>query len=128
MICGGHAGRAHLKQLKALAEKKTFTNKFKDKFREKFPQVDAMRCGCKRHKVGCGCFSDMFFQRARINFSNILSSSETAKEFSERLQELVYHVEDVHQWSMHSRCAAVETVKTKMSANAKAETTSPERY
>ena len=32
MICGGHAGRAHLKQLKALAKKKTFTDKFKDKY------------------------------------------------------------------------------------------------
>ena len=40
-ICGGHAGRAHLKQLKALAKKKTFTDKFKDKFREKFPRIDA---------------------------------------------------------------------------------------
>ena len=98
MICGGHAGRAHLKQLKALAKKKTFTDKFKDKFCEKFPQVDAVRCECKRHKVGCGCLSNMFCQKARNNFSNILSSSQTAKEFSERLQDLVYHVQDVHEW------------------------------
>ena len=98
MICGGHAGRAHLKQLKALAKKKTFTDKFKDKFREKFPRVDAVRYECKRHKVGCECLSDMFCQKARNNFSNILSSSETAKEFSERLQDLVYHFQDVHEW------------------------------
>ena len=37
MTCGGHAGRAHLKQLKALAKKKTFTDKFKDKELEAGP-------------------------------------------------------------------------------------------
>ena len=37
-------------------------------------------------------------QRARNNFSNILSSSENAAEFSERLQALVYHVQDIHEW------------------------------
>ena len=88
MICGGHAGRAHLKQLKALAKKKTFTDQFKDKFRKKFPRVDA----------GCGCLSDMFWQKTRNNFSDILSSSETAKEFFERLQDLVNHVQDVQEW------------------------------
>ena len=72
MICVGHAGRAHLKQLQALAKKKTFTEKFRNKYREQFPQVDTVRCECK---AGCGCLSDTFCQRARNNFSNILSSS-----------------------------------------------------
>lgn len=98
MICGGHAGRAHLKQLQALAKKKTFTEKFKDKYRTRFPQVDTTKCKCKRHKAGCGCLSDTFCQRARNNFSSILSSSQSATEFSERLQALVHHVQDVHEW------------------------------
>ena len=40
MICGGHAGRAHLKQLQKLAKKKTFTKKLKDMFCKSFPEVD----------------------------------------------------------------------------------------
>ena len=57
-----------------------------------------MRFECKRHKAGCGCLSDTFCQRARNNFSNILSSSQSAAEFSERLQALVHHVQDLHKW------------------------------
>ena len=44
------------------------------------------------------CLSDTLCQRARNNFSNILSSSKNAAEFSERLQALVYHVQDIHEW------------------------------
>ena len=99
MICGGHAGRAHLKKLKSLAKKKTFANKFKDTYRKQFPDVDTAKCKCERHAPGCGCLSDTFCQRARNNFSNILSTSEKATEFSERLQALVYHVQDIHKWS-----------------------------
>ena len=50
-----------------------------------------------------GCLTDVFCQKAKNNFSNILSSSETAKEFSEHLRELVYHVQDVHEWE-DSQC------------------------
>ena len=32
MICGGHAGRAHLKQLQSLAKKKNFSNRFKETY------------------------------------------------------------------------------------------------
>ena len=54
MICGGHAGRAHKKQLEKLSMKKSFTEDFKKKFRERFPEVDNVVCHCKRHKPGCG--------------------------------------------------------------------------
>ena len=100
MICGGHAGRSHLKQLQKLGKKKSFTKKFKDIYREQFPEVDSAKCNCEngRHHTGCGCLSDAFCQRARNNFSTILSESETPKEFSERLQGLVHHVQDKHEW------------------------------
>ena len=39
MICGGHAGKAHKKQLEELAKKKSFTDKYKKKHRKKFPQL-----------------------------------------------------------------------------------------
>ena len=98
MICGGHAGRAHLKQLQSLAKKKNFSDKFQETYREQFSEVDNVKCKCKRYNARCGCLSDTLCQRARNNFSNILSSSENAAEFSERLQALVYHVQDIHEW------------------------------
>ena len=59
MICGGHAGKAHKKQLEKLAKMKSFTDKFKQIHRERFPQVDSVVCHCeKRHKSGCGCLSE----------------------------------------------------------------------
>ena len=98
MMCGGHAGRAHLKALQSFKTKKTFKPRFKDKHRDIFPEVDTLKCECKTHKVGCGCLSNGFCVRARNNFSSILSDSETATEFSTRLQALVYHVQDIHKW------------------------------
>ena len=98
MICGGHAGRAHLKKLQSLKTKRTFTERFKNMYRDKFPEVDTLKCACSKHKAGCGCLSDTFCQRARNNFSNILSDSQTATEFSKRLRALVYHVQDIHTW------------------------------
>ncbi len=97
MICGGHAGRSHLKQLQALAKKKTFTKAFQEKHKEIFPDVLTARCTCenRKHRQGCGCMTDSFCQRARNNFSNILSESQSPEEFSERLQALV---KDEHEW------------------------------
>ena len=67
MICGGHAGKAHKKQLEELAKKKSFTNKYKNKHREKFPQVDSVVCHCeKRHTPGCGCLSAAFIEHEII--------------------------------------------------------------
>ena len=53
--------------------------------------------------------SDIFCQRARNNFSNILSSSQSAEEFSKRLQALVYHVQDIHKWE--GGCCEFHAVK-----------------
>ena len=134
MICGGHAGRAHLKQLQALAKKKTFTEKFRNKYREQFPQVDTVRCECKRHKAGCGCLSDTFCQRARNNFSNILSSSQlqqsslSACRHSFTMYKTCTNGMADSVSSMGSWCSVVADVKTRMSHNAKVGSTTQERY
>ena len=99
MICGGHAGKAHKKQLEELAKKKSFTDKYKNKHREKFPQVDSVVCHCeKRHTPGCGCLSAAFIEKARNNFSFILSNSESAHDFAEALKVLPRHACDEHKW------------------------------
>ena len=77
MICGGHAGRAHKKQLEKLQKMKKFTVDLITKYNKKFPSVDDVVCHCSRHKPGCGCLSDKFIERARNNFSYILSDSNS---------------------------------------------------
>ena len=95
MICGGHAARSHLKQLQALAKKKKFTKAYQDKHKEIFPDVLTATCTCEnRHSQGCGCLTESFCQRARNNFSKILSESQSP----ERLQALVHHAKDEHEW------------------------------
>ena len=98
MICGGHAGRAHKKQLEKLSKKKSFTEDFKKKYRETFPQVDEVVCHCQRHKPGCGCLSEKFIEKARNNFSLILSMSESAEEFAVKIKALPRHARDEHEW------------------------------
>ena len=98
MICGGHAGRAHLHQLQILSKSKILTNSYKNKHKDDFPEVNTVICCCKRHHVGCGCMTDAFCQRARNNFSKIFSSSDSPQEFSERLLNMVHHVQGVHKW------------------------------
>ena len=98
MICGGPAGKAHKKQLEKLAKMKSFTDKFKKKHHERFPQVDSVVCRCeKQHKPGCGCLSDAFIEKARNNFSFILSNSESAHEFAEALKTLLRHAYNEHK-------------------------------
>ena len=98
MICCGHAGKAHKKQLEKLAKMKSFTDRFKKKHHERFPQVDSVVCHCeKRHKPGCGCLSEVFIEKARNKFSLILSNSESAHEFAEALKALPRHACDKHE-------------------------------
>ena len=47
--------------------------------------------------------SDKFIERVRNNFSLILSSSETADEFSPKIKALPRQVRDEHEWS-EGRC------------------------
>ena len=98
MICAGHAARAHKKRLEKFAVKKSFSAKLKEVYRERFPLVDEVVCHCKRHRVGCGCLSKGFIERARNNLSLILSMSESAEEFADKVKALPRHARDEHTW------------------------------
>ena len=50
MICGGHAGRAHKKQLKKLQKIKSSTVDLIRKYKDTFPSVGNVVCHCSRHK------------------------------------------------------------------------------
>ena len=82
---------------------KKFTEDLIRKHKTKFPSVVDVVCHCSRHKSGCGCMSDKFIERVRNNFSLILSSSETADEFSPKIKALPRQVRDEHEWS-EGRC------------------------
>ena len=69
MICGGHAGRAHKKQLEKL---KSFSDDFKRKHQDEFPTVNAV---VAQVSTGWVCITKAFVDRARNNFS------ESAEEF-----------------------------------------------
>ena len=56
MICGGHASRAHKKQLEK-QKIKSFTVDTMRKYKDGFPSVGDVVCHCSRHKQGCGCLS-----------------------------------------------------------------------
>ena len=96
MICAGHAARAHKKRLENFAVRKSFSAKLKSVYREQFPLVDEVVCHCKRHRVGCGCLSKGFIERARNNLSLILSMSGSAEEFADRVKALPRHAHDEH--------------------------------
>ena len=98
MICGGHAGRAHKKQLENLAKMKSFSDDYKSAHERTFPQVHDVVCHCPRHKVGCGCLLDAFIQKARNNFSFVLSKLQSPDEFSSRQRLLPRHACDQHTW------------------------------
>ena len=132
MICGGHAGKAHLKQLQSQAKRRKFDETLQKAHRKEFPEIESVECHWKEHikekkaskqpagsdekvekppkfkyipcKKGCGCLTDSFCQRARNSFSNILSTSKSAAEFRARLRGLVHHVQDRHQWEEELRC------------------------
>ncbi len=99
MTCGGHAARAHLKQLEKLATLKRFSDSMQNRHRKRFPGVMSAICHCdKIHSPGCGCMSKGFMERSRNNFSQILSESQSASEFARRLHALYHHVHDEHEW------------------------------
>ena len=49
MICGGHAGRAHKKQLEKLKKIKFFTADIIRKYKDDSPSVGSVVCHCSRH-------------------------------------------------------------------------------
>ena len=103
MICGGHAGRVHKKQLEKLQKIKHFTDQLIKKYEERFSSVGNIIYHYSRHKPGCGCMSNQFIERARINFSLILSQSESAEEFATKIKAFTRHACDEHEWD-DGRC------------------------
>ena len=86
MICGGHAGRAHRKQLENRANK-VFTKTLIKKYEEMFPEVSSVTCHCKdRYKSGCGCLSPDFIARAHTSFTSILMTCNRQKNSLEGLR------------------------------------------
>ena len=82
---------------------KRYTDTLIKKYEEKFPSVGDVVCHCTRHKSGCGCMSNQFIERARNNFSLILSISESAEEFATKIRALARHARDEHEWD-RGRC------------------------
>ena len=76
MICGGHAGRAHKKQLEKLSKVKQYSTLIK-KYSELFSSVGSVICHCSRHSSGCGCLTEKFIERARNNFFHFVNEPVT---------------------------------------------------
>ena len=111
MICGGHAGKNHLKALENYSKMKEPKKDFITKHKDRFPLISSgVRCRCpKRHRQGCGCITDAFIMRARNNFSYILTDSKSAEEFAKRLRVLPRHVRDEHKWEVKKEGAEPTT-------------------
>ena len=53
------------------------------KYSDQFPRINEAVCHCKeKHSPGCGCLSELFIEKARNNFSLVLSTSESAEMFA----------------------------------------------
>ena len=99
MTCGGYAARSHLKQLEVISGRKSFTKVLQNRHKKEYPDVEKVTCHCPdKHSPGCGCMSKAFMEQSRNNFSQILSESQSASEFSKRLRALHHHVRDEHEW------------------------------
>ena len=103
MICGGHACRAHKKQLEKLQKMKSFTTDLIKRYKDTFRTIGNVVCHCSRHKQGCGCLSKTFIEKDRNYFSLILSRSESAEEFATKMKALARHTRDEHEWDS-GRC------------------------
>ena len=47
MICGGHAGKSHLKQLQCRAQQRKFSSALQKKYGKIYPNVRSVDCHCK---------------------------------------------------------------------------------
>lgn len=102
MICGGHAGKNHLKTLRSYAKMRCPSKEFIGQHKKKFPNISNATCHCK-HKKGCGCLSDAFINQSRNNFSFILKDSQSPDEFARRLRSLPKHARNIHLWKENGK-------------------------
>ena len=93
----------HKKQLEKLSKLKQYSLILINKYSERFPSLGNVVCHCSRHSSGCGCLTDKFIERARNNFSFILSNSESAEVFASKMKALARHSRDEHEWDV-GRC------------------------
>ena len=100
MLCSGHAARAHEKMLKKLKAKRSFAANDIDTYKEKYPDVQTVKCCCpKKHSQGCGCFTDGFIKLARSRFVRAMCDAENdPKKFVFRLTALHHHARNIHSW------------------------------
>ncbi|XP_064382851.1 uncharacterized protein LOC135331569 isoform X2 [Halichondria panicea] len=100
MMCRGHEGRSHLNQLKKLMQMKAFTSTMFKSHQNHIADIQNKPCSCsgKKHKKGCGCFTDQFIKNSRNLFSKILSNSESKEEFEKKTRSLYHHAIDEHVW------------------------------
>ena len=97
--CGGHVGRAHGNNLKDLAKMKEFSAKMQQDHKAKFPEVQSVKCKCKRHGQKCGCISESFIKSARINHFCCLQQCKDPNEYARRMRVLgEYHCRNIHTW------------------------------
>lgn len=97
--CGGHVGRAYTNNLKEAAKKKEFSADIINKYKQRFPLIETVKCQCKRHKSGCGCLSESFIKCARINHFCCLQQCKDPAEYARRMRALgAYHVRNIHEW------------------------------
>ena len=102
MICGGHAGRAHKKNLEKRQKIKAFTDHQITKYKNTFPAVVRegwQKCKCQgNHSAGCGCLSEAFIAKPHTNFTSIIMEAQSQEEFVRHLMTLPKHARDEHQW------------------------------
>ena len=134
MLCRGHEGRSHLKQLRKLQTMKTFSSKVLENHRKHLRDIKDEKCKwCKcekRHAKGCGCFTDTFIMNSRNLLSHIISTSDSEEEFARRVRTSITMqlintcgkmtvVKIVAVTFTHLVCAVVENAPTKPNTTAK---------
>ena len=97
--CGGHVGRAHGNNMKDLAKQKQFSAGQISRLKVQFPEVEFVKCDCKRHNKSCGCLSEQFIKTAKINHFCCLQQCNEPREYARRMRALgEHHVKNVHTW------------------------------
>ena len=103
MICGGHAARAHTKQLQKYAGYKSPHKAIIDVWGKHFPDLTT-KCKCSgrthKNKPPCGCLTEAFIRYARLNFfSAYADAAKDPDVFRKNLLSLsLHHVKDEHVW------------------------------
>ena len=102
-LCGGHHNRAFIARLMKSAAMKSWpaTQKALDEWKANGAPLPAtvdgegkpLKCHCTRHKAGCGCMSDSFLQRTRLNHTLCMSQAGNDPAKYKRLMgELADHM------------------------------------